>query len=160
MMTPFLTQLESLGLILAPLDESHADAVIAFEHSVFYEPWSDKSLINQLKHCRSYCVGVFKQDEIVAYASFSVLLDEAELYRLAVTPSYRRTGLAKGLLVYSLNQLRPQGVCKCLLEVNANNVAAVTLYETLGFGLDGIRKGYYDGLHGPEDARLMTWIFS
>ena len=39
------------------------------------------------------------------------------------------------------------------LEVASRNEAAVRLYESFGFGVDGIRKGYYrDG----DDALLMS----
>jgi len=38
------------------------------------------------------------------------------------------------------------------LEVRVSNVAAITLYERLGFSRTGTRRGYYDG---TEDAVLM-----
>ena len=53
-----------------------------------------------------------------------------------------------------LDSCRPGGAAStAMLEVRASNMAAVALYEQLGFQHVGRRKGYYaDG----EDALLMN----
>jgi ribosomal-protein-alanine N-acetyltransferase len=46
------------------------------------------------------------------------------------------------------------------LEVRQSNKIAQKLYRKLGFSLDGIRKGYYQGERGiREDALLMSREF-
>ena len=149
------------GLTLKALNEHHASQVLALEVAVFDEPWAERSIHNQLKHCRGFNCGLFDgQEQLLAYAAFSVLLDESELYRLAVHPSLRRQGIARAFMLNLFEQLKEKDVTRCLLEVNENNVAAVGLYEQLGFTVDGVRKGYYDGPEGPENAKLMTCVFS
>ena len=48
----------------------------------------------------------------------------------------------------------PKGVTVIHLEVRESNTPARTLYEKLGFTVDGIRKNYYE--RPRENAVLMT----
>jgi ribosomal-protein-alanine N-acetyltransferase len=42
------------------------------------------------------------------------------------------------------------------LEVRVGNGRAITLYESVGFRQIGVRKDYYPGLLGREDAVCMA----
>jgi ribosomal-protein-alanine N-acetyltransferase len=42
------------------------------------------------------------------------------------------------------------------LEVRPSNLAAVQLYQTLGFNEIGVRRGYYPTPRGHEDAQVMA----
>ena len=57
----------------------------------------------------------------------------AQLGGVYTTPSHRRKGLQKALLVTLLNQLSKQGQGACLF-VKKQNLAALNLYFELGFG--------------------------
>lgn len=88
-----------------------------------------------------------------AYAAFRTVLDEAELLRVATRPEARRRGLARRLLERGFETLVERGVATCHLEVRDDNVAALRLYETLGFERVGRRPSYYaDGC----DAALLS----
>ena len=56
-----------------------------------------------------------------------------EIYVLGVSPDLRGTGLAKLLSVRGLEDLRSKGLPAAMLYVDADNKAAVSLYESLGF---------------------------
>jgi mycothiol synthase len=56
-----------------------------------------------------------------------------EIYVLGVSPSERGTGLAKALSIRGLEHLRSQGLPAAMLYVDADNQAAIGLYESLGF---------------------------
>lgn len=56
-----------------------------------------------------------------------------EIYVLGVAPSERGTGLAKALSIRGLEHLRSQGLPAAMLYVDADNKAAIGLYESLGF---------------------------
>ena len=91
-----------------------------------------------------------------AYAVCQFVLDEATLMNIAVAGQWRRRGLARELLRALITQLRAAGVVRCLLEVRRTNEAAIALYQSCGFALDGVREGYYRGPQGAEDALLMS----
>ena len=52
---------------------------------------------------------------------------------LGISPALRGSGLAKLLSVRGLEYLRSQGIPAAMLYVDADNKAAIGLYESLGF---------------------------
>ena len=56
-----------------------------------------------------------------------------EIYVLGISPDLRGTGLAKLLSIRGLEYLRSKGLPAAMLYVDADNKAAISLYESLGF---------------------------
>ena len=59
--------------------------------------------------------------------------DIGEVYVVAIDPKWRGTGLGRALTVAGLRHLRSQGLRQAMLYVDAENLAAIRLYESLGF---------------------------
>lgn len=93
-------------------------------------------------------------DKAIGYANISTVLDEAELNRIAVKPSYRRKGAARFMILQIVNYIKQTGHSKLMLEVRSQNIGAVSLYKSCGFIFDGVRKNYYQNPH--DDAILMS----
>ena len=98
------------------------------------------------------------QGLISAFALFSRVLDEATLHSIGVDPKLQGRGLGRRLLTAMLAQVGRVGASRCLLEVRESNAAARSLYNGLGFSLDGVRKNYYPTPKGREDALLMSAV--
>jgi ribosomal-protein-alanine N-acetyltransferase len=81
-------------------------------------------------------------------------VDEAEIITLAVAGGSRRRGIARALWESARGELAQMGVARVVLEVAANNEAALGLYRTLGFAEVGVRRRYYAS--GAQDARVMA----
>jgi mycothiol synthase len=56
-----------------------------------------------------------------------------EIYITAVDPEYTGLGIGKALTITALNYLKYQGLNDAMLYVDAKNLAAITLYKSLGF---------------------------
>lgn len=56
-----------------------------------------------------------------------------EAYVLGVLPEYQGTGLGRALTIKGLEHLRDQGVPAVMLYVEADNIRAIKLYESVGF---------------------------
>lgn len=80
---------------------------------------------------------------------------EAELLTLAVAPEARRRGLARALVSRFLYQARLRGAEQAFLEVAADNVPAIALYESVGFSPAGLRRGYYRRPDGQRSDALV-----
>jgi ribosomal-protein-alanine N-acetyltransferase len=78
---------------------------------------------------------------------------ENEILNLAVSPGFRRRGVASGLLRAILTTLSGA----FFLEVRESNTAAVKLYHSLCFHEVGRRKGYYGD---PPEAAIVLKFYS
>lgn len=56
-----------------------------------------------------------------------------EVYVLAVDPAWQGTGVGRALTLAGLHHLRRLGLDQVMLFVDASNLAAIRLYESLGF---------------------------
>lgn len=137
---------------LQPTDLAAAYAIEIRSHAF---PWSEKTFAtNQGERYLNYRLDI--QGEMAAFAITQVVLDEATLFNIAVDPAYQRRGLGRQLLEHLISELETRGVLTLWLEVRASNVAAIALYESLGFNEATIRRNYYPTKEGREDAIIMA----
>jgi ribosomal-protein-alanine N-acetyltransferase len=84
-------------------------------------------------------------DELTGYAATSIV-DVAELQRIAVAATHRRTGVATDLLARIEDEARARQVDRLLLEVREDNRGACAFYAARGFvELDRRPRYYADG---------------
>ncbi len=79
-----------------------------------------------------------------------------EIYVIAVDPDFHGRGLGRQLTLAGLDSIAARGVTTAMLYVDADNVAAVGLYERLGFTIHRTRQAFAGDLHEPlagEGAR-------
>ncbi len=81
-----------------------------------------------------------------------ITADEAELLTIAVIPSARRRGVARGLLLAQMANASELGARQMFLEVAVGNRNGLALYRSLGFEDVGRRRAYYAN---GQDARVM-----
>jgi len=82
---------------------------------------------------------------------------EAEILTLAVAPACQRQGRGGRLLDATIGALAARGARALMLEVAADNTAALALYAGRGFRPGGRRPAYYARAQGPAvDAVLLA----
>jgi ribosomal-protein-alanine N-acetyltransferase len=85
-------------------------------------------------------------DGVVGHAVASLVGDVAELQRIAVTATRRRSGVATALLDEVLALAATGGADRVLLEVREDNAGAFAFYAARGFvEVDRRRRYYRDG---------------
>jgi ribosomal-protein-alanine acetyltransferase len=91
-------------------------------------------------------------DEIVGFVIARVDVGKntplGHILTLDVEPSQRRKGIAQELLHEIENVFRERGIRECRLEVREDNVAALNLYQKLGYKKVGKLERYYGDAHG------------
>lgn len=119
--------------------------IAEIERACFSDCWSEKML--QEEYARTGVVGLVVKDgdETLGYACAASLFEDADLYRIAIRPAFRRTGLGSLLMNALFEELKAQGAERIFLEVRASNTPAVTMYEKYGFQTVRIRENYYAG---------------
>ena len=95
------------------------------------------------------------EGQLLAVVWLNIFQDEAEIIDFRVNISMRRQGVGRYLLNETLRALNLSGIKAVFLEVRRSNVAAITLYENVGFATIGQRNNYYETASGREDALLM-----
>ena len=73
-----------------------------------------------------------------------------------VSPQYRRRGVAQSLLREIEKIFREKGVKSCRLEVREDNIAALRLYQKLGYKKVARLKNYYENAHGIYLKKDLT----
>ena len=133
----------------------HIDAVSALEPQLFSTTaWSASTFWSELAGApdtRHYVVAE-ELGQIVGYAGITIYPPEAEVQTIAVAPWQQRHGTGRALLNTLIAEAAKRGCSRMLLEVRADNAAAISLYESFGFAINGRRRDYYGAGY---DAVLM-----
>lgn len=150
------------GVLYRPLCVADIPSLISMLPSLLPGNWSSEGLHELLMsthHCRVLCRADQSGAALLGFAEFTVVAEEGELLNLAIAGETQRAGLGRALLQAVLAELRARGCARCFLEVRRSNAAAIALYDTGGFVLEGVRKGYYPARQPqtqPEDALLYS----
>jgi ribosomal-protein-alanine N-acetyltransferase len=135
------------------VDFSDLHEISEIERYSFTTAWSLNAFVEELKNPRSIGFVAIVDKLILGYIFGQIIIDEAHILDLAVRPGYRRKGIATALVKYILEVFSSYGCKDVFLEVRRSNIAAIKLYEKLGFCQVGIRKDYYQ--FPQEDALIM-----
>ena len=129
-------------------------AILALERALFPEDaWPEELLRSELAQpAGRYLAAVSDDGSVVGYAGLRLGGDQGDIQTIAVTPAFRRLGIARALLVELLGEARRRGAVDVFLEVRADNPGAIALYDSLGFERIAVRAGYYQG---RVDAHVM-----
>jgi len=142
------------GISVRPLAARDIEAVVAIETDAFTTPWQADTFAGLLdRESVELLVMTDASDAVIGYSVLWCILEQGELANIAIIPERRGSGLGARLLDHVMEVARVRGVEKLFLEVRASNVAAIGLYERVGFEEVGLRRGYYE--HPKEDARVM-----
>jgi len=117
------------------------------------EAWSFESFRSEAEKSSGIVLAaVSSESELLGFLTASCILDTADLTNIAVSPAYRRNGIA-GMLLETLFSITGN-VC-IFLEVRESNQNAIALYQKYQFHPVGIRKNFYQNPN--ENAVLMQY---
>lgn len=139
---------------IRPMEDRDISTVEQIEKSIFSLPWSDKSFADAANTPENVYLVCECTGEIAGYCGMWTVLGEGNITNIAVSPSYRRSGVAEALLKELERRARLKDVTIFFLEVRQSNEAAKRLYEKLGYSPIGVRKRFYE--KPVEDAIVMS----
>lgn len=134
------------------LSQADIEGLCEFSKEFFPDGWNKSQLISAFKSSDFYCLGCKKDDTLIAFITYQLSFEQADINDVIVNPSFRRLGIATNLIERCCQNLAKQGVKTVFLEVRASNIPAISLYKKLGFVELSVRKKYYsDG----ENALIL-----
>jgi ribosomal-protein-alanine N-acetyltransferase len=143
-------------MMLRAMTQDDVDAVLAIEQAVQRFPWTRGNFTDALHSGYLCCVDETEEGGIRGYAILMPTVDEAELLNIGVAAAQQRKGLGRAMLAEMLNVARGRNMKRVFLEVRSSNIAAIALYRSAGFSEAGVRRSYYQGANGSEDAIVMA----
>ena len=140
------------------MNQTHVPQIALLEAVCFSDPWSERSIASELENPLSLWLVALGDNRLVGYVGSQSVLGEADMMNIAVSPDWRRRGIALGLVEALIAELKRKDVYSLTLEVRASNEPAKALYDKIGFQQVGRRPNYYR--NPKEDALILRkeWI--
>ncbi len=147
--------MENRNIGVYPMTFEDVDAVHNIEEDSFSVPWSKDSFVQEIRFNRLANYWVMKlDDEVIGYGGCWFVIDEAHVTNIAIHKKYRGNGYGKMLVLAMMKDVQKQGIKAIGLEVRKSNEIARTMYESMGFKMERVRKNYYDS---PKEDALVLW---
>jgi [ribosomal protein S18]-alanine N-acetyltransferase len=142
---------------LRPMRSADVESLVPMAQALFAgDPaWSAAHFESELAgvpDTRWYLVAEI-DGQLAGYAGLMVSGETADVQTLAVAPAFQRQGVGTTLLAALVDEARRRGADTLLLDVRADNDAAIALYSRHGFDQISSRRGYYDA--GRMDALVL-----
>lgn len=138
---------------IVAMESRHVPQVAALERQCFSDPWSEGSVASELENPLSIWLVCQDGEQVLGYIGSQTVLDGTDMMNVAVSPAFRRHGIAEQLIEALILALKQRGSRSLSLEVRASNAAAIALYQKLGFSQVGRRANYYR--HPKEDGLIL-----
>lgn len=120
-----------------------APFIVALWGECFSLPWSEASIMNEIRSDDGAFFVAESAGERVGYALMKCALDEGQLCNIATSESVRGRGIGCALTLALIDEARRRSLRVIMLEVRESNTAAIKMYEKCGFFKVGERKNYY-----------------
>jgi ribosomal-protein-alanine N-acetyltransferase len=132
-------------------------AIMADLHAACFDEarWDKKQIADSLALVTTKAWGFFGDNRLIGFIIAQMLADQSEILTLCVEPSSRKHGYGQKLVRIVIDSA--QAASRIFLEVAADNLAAIKLYEKMGFHREGIRQNYYRRKTGMVDALALTF---
>ena len=135
----------------AKTDDAGAMAAL---HAVCFgqEAWHANQIEGSLSLITTRSCVLLDEERLVGFYLVQTTGEESEILTICVDPAQRRHGLGQGLVQEILTS---QKTGRVFLEVAADNVAGIALYEKCGFIRLGWRWAYYE--HAGKKLDALTY---
>lgn len=139
---------------IAPMSKEDIEAISPNFQDEFDKFWNIQNLKSDFENSNSTYYIAKLDNEIVGFAGFLKICDEANLMNIVTKTSKRHLGIGTKLLEAIIKEAKKQNLKTITLEVNEKNTYAIDLYEKkFNFKRIGLRKKYYNN---TDDAILMS----
>ncbi len=124
------------------------------EEETFSMPWSASSFLEMIsKEDARYYVAE-KDGKILGGCGVLMIAGEGNITNVVIAPEARNQGIGTAMLRHLMAEGDQEGLTAYTLEVRISNVAAIHVYEKLGFESAGIRPGFYEK---PVEDAIIYW---
>lgn len=132
------------------LDQLYVIADCAFDYGA---PWTISQFEKLISQPYILIIGsLLPGKRLQGFVIASLSGPEAEIYNIAVDPTYQHKGVGQGLMKELKRNLEINQVKDLFLEVRSSNLTAQNFYKNQGFTIVGLRRNYYSN---PKEDGLV-----
>lgn len=132
----------------------HITRVAEIERECFSDPWSEQAIGDDLSNPLAKYFVCARDASVVGYVGAHCVLDECYITNIAVDKNCRKLGIGHALMQAIIDHAQQMRASFITLEVRQSNISAISLYKSMRFCNQGIRRGFYR--LPDEDAIIMT----
>ena len=144
-----------LDFRILPMSFGDVPAVVRNERLSYSHPWSD-GIFQDCLQSGNECWLIKRDHKVLGHGILSVAAGESHLLNVCIAPEFQGEGMGRILVEHMLKCARNKCAKRVFLEVRPSNRVAIQLYLSIGFEEIGVRKGYYPGVDGRENALVLS----
>ena len=138
------------------MEKGDLETVAKLELEAFSDAWNVSMLDEELDNKLSTYIIMLKEQQIIGYAGFMLVVGEADVTRVAVFKAQRGHGYGNLLTERLVNKAWELEAEAITLDVRESNVPAIKAYEKNGFKSVGVRPNYYEK---PREGAVIMWLY-
>ncbi|MUK87958.1 GNAT family N-acetyltransferase [Ornithinibacillus sp. L9] len=93
---------------------------------------------------------VYYKDELAGVVLFTFDSNEVvELKNIALAPPFRRLGIGKRIVAWSLEHYKREGQQKMIVGTANSSIGNIAFYQKVGFRMVGIKKDFFNDYPNP-----------
>ena len=136
-------------------EKEHIPQIAEIAAESFPDPWTENGFMSSLDVSGNIFLTAEENGTVTGYIIGTADGDFAGIDSIAVSPRFRRQGIAEELIRAFCEIAAQSDSCSSVsLEVRENNLPARTLYKKCGFSEIGLRKNFYS--EPRENAVVMN----
>jgi ribosomal-protein-alanine acetyltransferase len=156
-----LERWSQMALTVEDASIRHLDRLYEIETECFEgEAFTKQQIANLLTDYNSVSLVAKVNGEIVGFIIGIVYVEKdamiGHILTIDVSPVQRQKGIAQKLLQEVERIFKGKSVKACRLEVREDNIAALSLYQKLGYKKTARLKNYYGNAHGIYLKKDLT----
>ena len=94
---------------IVSMTAEHVSRLAELEKLCFSEPWSEKSLTEEIDNPAACFLVAMQQDEVLGYGGMHTVLGESYVDNIAVFPEFRGHGVGRTLMAALIEKARENG---------------------------------------------------
>ena len=151
----------AMGLVVEDASVQDLDELYRIETDCFErEAFTKQQIAHLLTDYNSISLVARIDSNIVGFIIGMIYMERkssaGHILTIDVSPLHRRKGVAEKLLGEIERVFTEKGVKASHLEVREDNVAALRLYQKLGYVIVGRLRNYYRNAHGIYLRKVLT----
>ena len=139
------------------ITKDYLEKLARLESELFDDAWDATAISSVLCGFGAGVIAVESDQEILGYCIYQAVFEVAEILRIATAKHCQKNGIGGLILTHLTNHCVRKQVERILLEVRADNLAAITLYKKFDFHQIDTRASYYQDkkTHQKIDALIF-----